>query len=630
VTVYINGSIEPKAKVLTVQQSIGGSQPDTAMLVIEKHGYRAANDLPDDLILQDGFALVDYFENKTCEITVATTSGTKVIHFGRIPGGDVQLWGDEIRFTSRFDDHMFGNPLEYAEEKLYPSSPVGKTVYVDMPHRFNPIVDGRCLPNMWLRTPKLKYSVIIDPESLPRNSFDAGLSAGVAIPELNFWTLTEISLYLMWSLNGAEAYVKNPSLKQVTAVLGANPDWIRDWKAETGKRLPELLDELLEPFGFYWRVKYNAVGSREIVFGKRSGGTKTSLRLQIVGASLDTDVSHVVDTRISIDHVHRATNQVICKGGYPEVETTVELRPAWPASYDEHFGKDLSLESAGVQSNPILGRVWRDWVLNEGGDYGEVRIKGEPFYDELKKPFDLSTLFGHPANTLRRRKFLPLLTQFDDRTPFGIWDGVFVEWWDGSYWRKVTELNHQAIQLLTTECGIRFSNSVSPPEELIAIGIDTVKVRITATIQGDLRIRGAFGPVGSALIDIRQQIVDVGDNYRWRAVHPTSIFYTDVKSGLKKAAEADDRNALQALTLQMYDAWNQSTVQGNAELEGVDYNMDWFSLAITGIQPRNIDLRATSKLIRKSKYPSPVAVMWDFQRQRTVLRLDTPRESRFE
>lgn len=631
VDVYLDGKIEPLASVLEVVQSTG-SQPDSATFVIERPGSHPK-------LFLEAVSLVDSFANRTCEIVIG---GTKVIHFGRVSGGDVEIEGDLVRFTSRFDDHLFGDPLVSRTEVIYPA-PAGATLPitdVDGDHVFNALVEGRPLPNMWVNGGG-KFNFLIDYDSLPRTVFDP-ISPGPNIPNLAWWTLTDIVLYLCNRLN-PETYVANPTYAELIPVLGESVRSrgggrpvvtpltsivVTDFRLPIG-RLPDLLDQVLEPFGYNWRVEYVRRGYRKIAIGHRAGGrTPLVLPLQSSGQTLNLDLSRVRNARLSVDHVHRSTNQVVCLGAFAETEGTFELVPAWEPAYDELFGKDLQLDSDAVQANPKLARVWRDWVLNEGGDYVGLRTGTMPYADQIRVPFDVAALFGHAHYARCRRRFYPMITQLDNMTPFGTWDGALVEWWDGNYWRPAGELKNQSIQLLTHECGVRFSNPTGPPDELIALGLSVAKVRITATIRSDIRIRGIFGPLGSALADTRQQVIDLGDQYRYRTLNSSSVFYSEVAAGTMRATVRDDRDALQDLAVQLYDAWNRSTIGGEVDMEGIDYDLEWFGKALTGIQPRGIDLRTTSRLIRTPQYVSVVAVKWDVQRQATTLRIDTPRESR--
>lgn len=621
--VYINHKKEEYARVLTVSQSIEGKVPDTATLRIEP-------DLRDEPKFQGKqLSQLKEFENVECVISVKTRKGApQIIHWGKIAGGDVQISGDSVTVTSRMDDHLFGKPYTVTEEAVYPS-PKFKTKKIDVPHAvMNPRLDGRIVPNMWfLKDPK-HNSVFVCPSSLPKQTHDP-IDPTPKIKELKSWTLTEAAAYLIWTLNPTQKYIKNPSRKQLAKVLGSDTAIVREHEIKIGSRLPALLDDLLEPYGFFFYVEYKGA-YRILTVASRDGNTSPiTLKRARWGEQVDLSRTEVIDAKLRIDHVHRAVNQVEVLGDFHQFESTWELFPAWKWEHDELFGSDLALDSLAMQSDPTKSRAWRDWVLGEGGDYQDIREKattGVAWKTNQAKAHDFSTLFGTKNYITKRRRFEPTLTLSPslETAAIGTWDGVYVEWWDGAYWQPITRLSNQSVQILVDECGVRFSNPASPPEEIISMGIDAAKIRVTASVRSDRRLRGLIGSSGSLILDPRRQIVDVGDEYQSRKIATTSIFYDRVTTTKTlRSEQQDDQIAIVRRAQALHRSWHHTAIGGPITIDGIDWGEAVLGRGVKAIEPAGISLLATGALSAGRKYPIVKQVIWDVQQQTTTLNLET-------
>jgi hypothetical protein len=153
---------------------------------------------------------------------------------------------------------------------------------------------------------------------------------------------------------------------------------------------------------------------------------------------------------LTADVSSRCVNQFRVLGDHEQVEATFELVPAWPKDQDESDIEDLMASSDKWLQSNSTSRTWRDWVLNEAGDYNGER-------DGIDKTYDLAPIIG-PC-TAKRRHFEPTITTDTDGLPFGSCGGMTVEWWDKEggddgtgAWRPLSDISAEArtVKILAT------------------------------------------------------------------------------------------------------------------------------------------------------------------------------------
>jgi hypothetical protein len=218
------------------------------------------------------------------------------------------------------------------------------------------------------------------------------------------------------------------------------------------------------------------------------------------------------------DLIDNTVNVVEIIGDVPLAEVTMELMPAWPEEYDETSIQKLVEGGEYDQAPDVRRRVWREWVANEGGDYNDLRTS--PVRQDLQTCFEggiLSRLRKYNQDILkkailpawllslptfklvvapsgvveRRRTLLPTLTMNEvTGMPVGQQAGAMVEFSTdkGLTWQPIESIDTVSVELLKDECGVRLSGRL-PPHQLHAHGTANVRLRVTATVEGDAPIR---------------------------------------------------------------------------------------------------------------------------------------------
>ncbi len=608
--VRVNGSVVADARVLMVDLSTGGRRLDNAVIEFFVPGTQRRT---------SQFANFNFatFTQAEVEIITRNASGKDVVvHWGKSAGYSIKQSGNEevVQIISRQEHHYFGEPL-----KIIPVSEKGGGArFVHKPCVFNEEIDGQIFNN---RSRKIVAGtfVFVDPESV-RTSESESLHGGPPEP----WDLQVACNFLCQLLNPFETYIQNPDLANL-AVLSGDPKLLRAHPISNGLYLPQALDELLEPYGFSWFVKLVKPGSRIITVFRRGGGTVRTALLQPTGDTVDLDKSNVENVNLGFDVTSRAFNSVELQGDYGYYEITAELMPAWEEGYDTAEDEDVLMDSEAWDDDPKLMRVWRDWVLNEAGDYKRT---GYP------RNFDFDSIFGKGQWYLNRRKFEPTITKGADGAPIGQSGGITVEWWDASggtsntgEWLPIENLNNVGghVHKLERECGIRFSGS-EPPAEIRGQGVDSdgkpvAKIRVTATVVCDKRLILAREAADSLLSDRRELVLDVKSKFKFRKVHNSSIYAVRVLAGELKSTEIEHTAAMSIMADELLENWNQASIDGNLVLAGAGFDAQQvLGEPLGGVSGRNV-LLATNRA--ETKFPTVIGIRIDFERQQTSVTLDT-------
>jgi hypothetical protein len=644
---------------LSIDLSTGGGRLDTATLEIVK--------IPRDTFEFEDEALID-FEGvgAECEISVELPDGSyQVIHWGTLAAQTIALDGGGHRrgLVSRLEPRHFGLPLwgmpcratpksdgaaEEDEDEDKPEK-TPQTVIVPIDVVFNPEYDGRCVGNRGV-TKSIKDAVFVPPEQLRFSELNRAVSGaekkkGVEASTVDglkvaFWDLSQAVQILCRLCNGDEPFVKNPSPKDLDTLFKGSEALLRAHKQPLGKYLPEQLDVLLRPYGFDWCVDCLSPGKRQIRVFARGQGTAGTVKLQPRGAALDMDKSNAEHLDLTADLSSRTASAFRLLGDEVQIEATFELVPAWPKSQDDSPLEDLIPPSEDEQKTDHawlkLGvantsRAWRDWVLNEAGDYTGER-------DGISETYDLATILG-PC-VAKRRKFEPTITLGDDGSPIGEAAGITIEWWDKDQpdavtdspgaWRSLKDISPEArqIKILAHECGIRFDGD-TPPQEIQAQGVDEDtglphgKIRVTASIRADQRLEVQKSDP-SPLDPVRQiETIDVGSRFKMRSIDKSSIYFKKVKGKLLESSQLDDTDDALKLVQQLLTNWNQASVAGHITTTGCGYRAAGvLGRPISGVDGRNIDFRTTHPDV-ETKYPVVVGLHYDFTNQTVALVLDT-------
>lgn len=611
--VLVNGAELPTLKVHSVHRSIGGQRLDSAVL------FRDLAKIGD--VMQDA-ALKDEYNGNEIEVVVHTQDGLDiVVHWGKVAivRPNIDERNCELQYVSRVEPFHFGDPIRgMLVQDNNEGSPFVKTIDEDLV--FNPTIDGRVTPNMSSRRQSSGFSYFLDWGSSRTSAARQWRGESASAPRL--WSLAEAVMYLMWTGNGAQQYVRNwdQSVQDLEFLLGFTA--IKDHRIPRNLYLPQALDRMLEPYGFYWYLEYSEVGSRRIRFQKRGSleALPAIVGLQKPGEVFDSTITNCENIDISFDNSRNLANVIRVEGDYRYVEATFELQRAWSADFDTLDETDLDRDSDTYLENPEYQRVWRDWVLNEAGDYVGLRA-------EITQPFNFSALFATEDIAQRRRRFLPTLTRRKningkgDDTPAGEVSGVRVEWSNdgGSNWEDVSERD---IQIMEKECGIRFNGQV-PPEFLVHAATDA-RVRVTATVRADTRLYYEAVSLFSVQPDRVEAVIDKSDGFHLREVHVSSTYAADLVAGNLTADTVDDSEAIQEYANELVDIWNRAECGGHLTLTGLDWSGFELGNCVPGIVGRNLDFQTHHA---DARYPQIVAIDYNVRGQTMTLTLDTLREN---
>ena len=608
--VRFNGVLTPAAHPLSADLFTGGRRLDNATIEILAVGKQKAG---------SEFHNLDFKNFKQSEVEISTKIPGRpevVIHWGKVAGYSMRHddKGEVFHIVSRQEQHHFGDPL-----KSIPVWSHGTVVTTHKPLVFNEEIDGKIFYN---RSPHILggQSVFVDPESI-RSALSQSYENTV---DAEPWNIQTAAHFLCNWLNPNETYIKNPSFANL-GILPPDLRLLRNHKIKYGLFLPLALDELLEPYGYSWFV-FLSRGKRQIKVFKRGVGTVRTLLMQAPGSSVDMDKTNVEGVNLGFDVTSRAFNAVTVMGDYEAYEVTVELMPAWEAALDATDPADLQRDAEAWETDRSLSRVWRDWVLNEAGDYER--------YD-FPRAFNLNSIFGKDAWYPHRRKFHPCITLGPDGAPIGQTGGIVVEWWnwEENAWLPLDVIGAESrhVRILERECGIRFDGAVIP-WELYDQGADHhasqwTRVRVTATIIADRRAVVSKAADSSLIADLKEFVLDAPSRFKLRTVHYTSQYAAQVFAGTLKSTEVDDTGAMGALASELLDNWNQASIDGNVTLTGPGFNIQQtLGDPLGGVSGRNVRFSTNAA---GSKFPTVVGLRLDFPQQTTTVTLDTYQREAF-
>ena len=634
-------TLDPSLHVLNVMRSVGGRSAQIASLLKETLNMRASS------VHQDQYARSLFADSQRIDITRTTLGGLEVVvHVGYIVGGEATLkHTEELTLTSRFDEHLLHDDgqaiseLEWISYYLDASTPVFEKVSTDLDLVFNPIVNKIPRQNCYYDDAGTteEYPYPFDPDGMPADKIETPPT------DVHFWTLADAVYYLLKQCNADETHLQNPTRAAINAQLSTDPEMIRHFKVRRGSYLPEVLDALLNPFGYTWMYSYGSVGDKVgLYFWKRSAaGTTSAIGLQRYGAVVDlnyltTPHTDVEGYNISFDNTSCACSGVKAQGGITTYEFSADLVPAWDPTLDSTPIKDLVEDSAAMRANPALRRVHRDWVLNEGGDYGDFAGEsdrvGGAYESGLGSPYDFTAVFGVVYWLSRRRRLLPMITiDPESRKPSGFHSGVRVQIWKPSTgkWHSPQELGIEC-QIIKDECGVRLGSLSQPPLEMKSLFApteadpdDSVKVRVTASVESDFRVSYTTPAAPTLVHPVKNILLDVGSKYAYAKVSTQSDYYGDTAYDKREYDATDD---LQQIADFVLSQWNAATAGGTITLIGTGNVNEFLGWQITGLQDRNFQLHATHASATTSIYPQVIAVHYHVQSQRTVLTLDAYRQ----
>jgi hypothetical protein len=538
---------------------------------------------------------------------------TLVVAWGFLTGVEQRIdAGDESLVCDvRIERYAFGEPFR----ALPVHDPLHGPLDLHLPCVFNPEVDGRIEGNR-SRQADDRHGPDVDgfhpwyflfPESTTTEA-----SRAFQVHDRTKWTLAEAVHRLCWTCNPQQKWIKNPGILELQDVFGFSDDDVKNVRVDYGQYLPDCLDQLLYPLGYSWRLRSALDDAGERVttlhFFRRGQGPPVELRLQRIGEQFDfrrTDVD-----RFSLStQLAALANKVTVRGGFPRIEATFSLSPAWPGAEDDHDLADLEPGQPGAQQHPD---VFRKWVLNEAVDYENDReppSDNPPIdfgYVDLMDKFSRDDFRDELVFCRRRRRLYPCLSLVENE------DGVLhsreyvVEWWDRDQpqadsphdhvdpgWRPVAE----PFSVLEQEAGILFHRV---PQDLIYVfreltsgpapdGVEHpgLFLRITACVDADARLErsrtSAHSPQGETI----ELVLDLPDKFQLHRRSSYSAFH-----GRTPAAEVDDRTALEEYAARVVQVEDAAHITCTIGLPGVDHADLEISQVVHKLSGREIALRA--------------------------------------
>jgi hypothetical protein len=509
----------------------------------------------------------------------------EIVFWGVIAGQGQRIdkSSEEVTVEARVDKHLFGAPLT-----SIPFWNVEETEIetCELPLVFNPEIDEIIEGNRSDRSAVIEegdYHPFLDPESMRTAGAEEYQDA-----ERSEWNVIEAVLMLCWHLNPDEEYIKNPTRDELLADFDAIADFsaLQNVSLAYGKYLPELLDDLLRPWGYTWQIvhKLHPAGTRvtSLAFFRRGHGPFVSLKLQRPGETIDARETNVASLNANYSIVELA-NKIVVLGEFVKREFTAELVKGWPTADDTDDTASLARGETLANEKPF---VCRKYVLNEAGDYNGTRA-------EITEHFALVDIL-EPPTVVRRRKFLPCLSRHtgDEEAES---QGIYVEYWhpdnegagvesdppaDDPGWKKVS----WPFSVLQKECGILFEGD-TPPEELLH---EEARVRVTATVMGDRRVRGEAtrresSPNGRDLT----LVLEVKDKFHDRAVDSLSIFDGDDNPDTR-----NDWDEAEDYAEKLRDVEDCATVAVQVTLDGADHPEFELGKLIEKVEGRELSLDA--------------------------------------
>jgi len=611
--VYIDGVVDQTARVLSVEESLGGKSLDNAVVEIDPSALQ-----------QRGIALKTK-PNMASEIVISSHFEGKNFtrHWGKISQIEphVDPTGLRWRITSRMEPFHFSTPLDGVIMK----EPVSKQ-YVKTNRNlvFNPTIDGANEPNCSYAEPTLQdANYFIDPESVRTPS--ALKLHGNKAPV--FWTLAKAVYYLCKWLNRDEFYVKNPTYEELKAVFnddhGEENDTdvhkLRNVTMPFGAYLSQCLDRLLVPLGYLWHIDKNSGLNNKFGFVRKgTGGRALRVKHQAPGSSFDNKSSEASNISLRYGLTNLA-NHVWLFGSAERVEFTCECVRTWSADKDSLTAEQLHIGSEDFEANE---NVYRKWVIDTAGDYTETRQENKD------QRFKLDDLFGYPDQVPGRRKLGPTLTLGADGGPVGNIQGVYVEYSNPNYVADGEEpewlpIGNWGCALMEKEAGVYFRGD-EVPEEILNQGTNA-KIRITATLESDLRVFTDTQKLGTSVNgDDVWLALDMADRFLFlRQIGfgtYKSRFYDDVLGKVREANTGSDKNIMEEFGETLRNTYDAAEISGPIVLHGCDYDFKLGDriIAIDGLKLELLCNPASYPL----QYPQVAAITYEPQTQTTTLQLE--------
>lgn len=240
--------------------------------------------------------------------------GSEWVHFGKIAAVEMDRGpqGERTIFTSRLDNHLFGDPLWGAP--VAADSELSEILKADgIKLRMNPLHEGIIVENR-VRTadsPGYSHGTFLTAEQFFESPSES--------PSVRPWALSYAVETLCEWMNPLQLYVNNPTFSQLEAVLPYEPAMIRDLTFPFGIFLPEALDALLVPLNYGWKVHHVSKTVRNIEVYKR--GSSNSIAIAHSTANYVDSLDKAWQVNVKNDIVSNSVTDVTVRTLYASISS---------------------------------------------------------------------------------------------------------------------------------------------------------------------------------------------------------------------------------------------------------------------------------------------------------------------
>lgn len=586
-------------RVMTVHHGLGMQ----CYALLERNLGKAGKRVENRKLMPHGTRIV--------EIWTLDSEGERVwpLFRGELMGGTVRFAsGEEVETAFVIVPHAwFGNQCK-GQQVFDPVNEDLEIVHLDL--EFNPLVDGRIIPNCARHTNDetgVEYDVWIDVESArTTEAKDLARVDGVVR-----WTLDKAIESLQGYLNPDETYLKNFKVREASGdprdpQFDESPE-LEDLVLPRGQYLSGYLDTMLPAYGHQWAIDFNANGQSDQIEPKiwimrRGGGDKKRITYQKIGDNLDTTKTNALSVEISTD-VSQLANVVEAQGSLQEREVTIELERGWSADLDITSLGQIEKRTTSLEYD----NVWRKFVGNEAGDYIGTR-------PEITEALDLSTVFEE-GYVSKRRPIEDCLTYRAGREEDAVRIPPILEYSvdDGETWTRYDDHDWRP---LTHELGVYLTDPQA--DGLIKILHDAgedAKLRITGTIRGDKRINHEVDRTDESPTSIENRLfLDVSNRFHDRGRAITGP-HASLLSGV--CDERDDQDELEEFVEKVADSVKAAVVGATLPLHGLE--LDYLvGDVVDEIPGRNLVLNRLASDSEK-RGVQVVGITWNVASQQTML-----------
>jgi hypothetical protein len=272
-------------------------------------------------------------------------------------------------------------------------------------------------------------------------------------------------------------------------------------------------------------------------------GRRYPVSLQMPAERFDPTASNLWQAGIRIQR-RPSRKSLLVLGQFKRYETTLALQPGWNAALAGQSHRQY-VRSQSDNWLP-LADVYRKWVLNEAGQYSDAPYN--------LPPFDLAGV--HQDFLLHRpRRLEPCLSCDGLHRSQGIL--VEVSYDAGATWRRYAG----PIGVSKDEAAIALADDALPTEYYQAVTAGAVRLRVTATLASDRRLKAEVaGDIGTGTQIVQQNAA------QFAQVLPGSVFYDPDHP---PPAQRDDWQRLVQLA-SVYAASAQAGVEAELTMGWVD------------------------------------------------------------